>query len=383
MMSFMNRIILVIFVVLAFSEVQAIPRFAVRNGTSCNLCHVSPTGAGLRNDYGVTIFSMDELPMERGMKLTDEDYSGMIGDYIHFGADLRLQILDFLKGEAEERTTAIFPMQADIYGHLPVSKGIEVFVKVDLVRSSPEYWVKLNILQSEGYIQFGRKIPTYGLRLDDHTSFIRGGNLSLIHEKPDGEAFTKEGMPFSPRSAMPGIFEFGLRLSDFFFTSSMSNPYVSPSETGFQTFQSFSNMNYTARLEYSGTLGNMTGMAGSSVMKEQQFLMNGIFGGIAMGNITWLGEIDIAENWIENMKSVASYSELIIEPVQGINFIGKLDFFDEDQDFTGAAITRYTIGLEVFPMSFLEVKAQARFSNISGVENQPEPEYLVQLHTWF
>ena len=96
-----------------FNFLSAIPRFAVKNASSCNLCHVSPTGAGLRNDYGVTIVSMDEIPMEGGMKLTDEDYSGMLGDFVRLGADLRLQILSFSETEnsIKETKTAIFPMQ--------------------------------------------------------------------------------------------------------------------------------------------------------------------------------------------------------------------------------------------------------------------------------
>ena len=98
---------------------------------------------------------------------------------------------------------------------------------------------------------------------------------------------------------------------------------------------------------------------------------------------TWLGEVDIAENWIENKKSLASYSEFIIEPVQGINLLFKFDFFDEDMDYTGAGLTRYTIGTEIFPMSFLEIKAQIRSTKIAGADTQPDPEYLLQLHTWF
>ena len=56
----------------------ALPRFAAENGTSCNLCHVNPTGAGLRNDYGISLFSIEELPMEKGMKFTEDDYTGMV-----------------------------------------------------------------------------------------------------------------------------------------------------------------------------------------------------------------------------------------------------------------------------------------------------------------
>ena len=368
-----------------FNFLSAIPRFAVKNASSCNLCHVSPTGAGLRNDYGVTIVSMDEIPMEGGMKLTDEDYSGMLGDFVRLGADLRLQILSFseIVDSTKETVTAIFPMQADMYGHLPVSKAVDVYAKIDLVRTSPEFWVMLNVLPNDGYIQFGRKIPTYGFRLDDHTSFVRGGNLSLTHQTSNGDDFTKEGMVFSPRTSTPGFIEAGFNISQFFITASVSNPYILGSQSGSQTFEPLEDKNYTARIEYSGSFGNISGMAGASYMKEQDVNLNGIFGGASLGMFTWLGEIDISSNWILGKKSFAGYSEFIVEPVQGINLLFKYDFFDEDMDFIGAALTRYTIGTEIFPMSFLEIKAQIRTTKIAGTDDKPDPEYLLQLHTWF
>ena len=138
----------------------ALPRFAAENGTSCNLCHVNPTGAGLRNDYGISLFSMEELPMEKGMKYTDEDYTGTIIENLRFGADLRFQVLSHTDDQEESRT-AYFPMQGDLYGNLSVSKGVEVYVKQDVLRQQPEFWTTLPLLPNEGYLRIGRFIPTY------------------------------------------------------------------------------------------------------------------------------------------------------------------------------------------------------------------------------
>jgi len=356
---------------------QALPRFAVKNGASCNLCHVNPTGGGLRNDYGVTLYSMDELPWEKGMKFTDEDYTGMLGDHLSVGADLRFQFMSYSTGN-NERKAAIFGMQTDLYGYFFVSDAVQVYAELDLLRGKPEYWTSLSILPNEGYIRLGRHIPTYGLRLDDHTSFIRGGNLRQTG------GLTREGLPFSPLVQNPAISEMGLYAGDFFFTLSLANGYALGSDQGYGFAESFADKNITSRLEYSHSLGDLNGLAGVSRMQEQDLVLRGLFAGLSLGKLTWLGEVDLARNWVApDVTTLASYSEVILEPVQGINILAKFDFLDENIDLRTDAITRYTAGIEFFPMSFFEVKAQARFTNLDESNEQPDPEYLIQFHTWF
>ena len=375
MKVFLRSGVLTIFAFLILDPASGIPRFAVKNGTTCSTCHVSPTGAGLRNDYGVSIFSMDELPLGKGMKLTDEDYSGMLGDHVRLGADFRLQMLSYSQGDTT-RKTAVFPMQGDVYAYVNVSRAVKVYYKLDLIRGSPEFWTLLSVLPHDGYVKLGRKIPTYGLRFDDHTSFVRGGNIRRTH------GLTKEGMPFSPLRQMPGIVEIGLNLSDFFLTGSVSNGYALGTDPGYGFFESLSDKNFTGRVEFSKSVGNLNSMAGASVMKEGDFSMQGAFGGLSLNRFTWVGELDLAKNWVAGVTSLASYSELCFEPVQGICLLAKYDFFDQDINLKGKALTRYTVGFELFPFSFLEVKAQARFTRVAGAEESPQPEYLLQFHTW-
>lgn len=354
----------------------AIPRFAVKNGTTCSTCHVSPTGSGLRNYYGITIVSMDELPTIKGMRKTDESYTGEITDHLQLGADLRLQFLGYSQGDSLQKT-AIFPMQVDVYGHFSISKAVDVYVEVDVLRGNSEIWTALNILPYEGYVKIGKKIPHYGLPLDDHTSFIRGGNLRRTH------GLTKEGMPFEPLRGVPGMVEIGASVSDFFLTASISNGYILGTDQGYGFFESLSDKTLTGRVEYSTFLGSVSGLAGVSLLKEQDLSMGGIFGGLSLGPLTWSGEVDLAENWVGEGISLASYSEAVVEPVQGLHILAKFDFFDEDIAFTENAITRLTGGIEFFPYSFLEIKAQARFTKVAGAEDQSKPEYLLQFHTWF
>ena len=346
----------------------ALPRFAAENGTSCNLCHVNPTGAGLRNDYGISLFSMEELPMEKGMIFTDEDYTGSILENLRFGADLRFQVLSHTDYQEESRT-AYFPMQGDLYGNLSVSKGVEVYVKQDVLRPNPEFWSYFPLLPNDGYLRMGKFLPTFGLRLDDHTAFTRGGD-------PNED---KEGMPFSPYSVTPGIIEAGMYISDIFITLSIANKFAS--SAGF--FELLKNKNFTFRGEYTGSIGSATALLGGSLMKEGDFQLSGLFGGASFLGLTWIGEVNIADNWVGDNTSLASFSEFSYPVKQGLHFVARYDLWDEDIKIKNNAISRWTMGTDIFPLSFFEIKLQGRFTSLSGDGEKPEPEYLIQFHTWF
>ena len=75
----MNKIILLISMFgLAFS----LPRYSLEEATNCMSCHVNPTGSGMRNIYGSSIYTLDELPLERLTYKGVEDWDGFTG-FIH------------------------------------------------------------------------------------------------------------------------------------------------------------------------------------------------------------------------------------------------------------------------------------------------------------
>ena len=54
-------------------------------------------------------------------------------------------------------------------------------------------------------------------------------------------------------------------------------------------------------------------------------------------------------------------------------------------DWLSGAISRFTVGVEIYPLNIMEIKLQARFNKIESSDdiNQPNPEYLIQTHFWF
>ena len=112
--------------------------------------------------------------------------------------------------------------------------------------------------------------------------------------------------------------------------------------------------------------------------------MFGASGGASFGDFTWTFAVDQAKNWIDGNTSLALYDELAFEIMQGVHLIGKYDFFDPKTDWIDGAVSRYTIGAEIYPLNIMEIKLQLRMNQID-LENAvtPDPEYLIQTHFWF
>ena len=104
----------------------SLPRFAVKNGSSCIACHVNPTGSGLRNDYGTNVVALEELPLEHWLDKGNEDWDGYVSDHLQVGGDFRLQGIQYNATNASKEV-AFFPMQADIYVYLKLNQKAGVF----------------------------------------------------------------------------------------------------------------------------------------------------------------------------------------------------------------------------------------------------------------
>ena len=350
---------------------NALPRFALQEGTSCNLCHVDPNGGSLRNDYGITVAS-SELSRSQGSDRI-ANYTGMINEHLRVGGDVRF--LNYNTIDEGQLKSAFFPMQADIYFHLKLNNNAGIFTKIGVRKKSTlstEYWALLSNLPQNAWVRVGRTLPNYGLRVDDHTSFIRGGNFSRTIS-----GLEKEGLIFGPYLDPPAILELGVPMfGGLQWTSSISTSIINNSEEL---------NNLTTQFNYTGSINdNITYMGGFSYMQEDDFNMLGVSGGISYANFTWTFEADQAKNWINGNTSLALYDEIAWEIIQGVHLIGKYDFFDPKTDWKTGSISRYTFGAEIYPLNIMEIKIQMRMNQVD-LDNAAttDPEYLIQTHFWF
>ena len=358
-----------IIVLFIFNLLLALPRFSIETGLSCLSCHVNPNGGGMRNDYGSNVFSLDELTLKRLIKNADDMWDGYISDNLQIGGDFRIQLFN------DGNDTRIFPMQSDFYANLKISKNTDMYLKVD---TSPyrnnDFFILFKNVFDKAWIKFGQTLPSYGLKVDDHTSFIRGGNrTSLTENSIDG------GLFFDPLELdNPISVETGFKINNnLHLNVALSNGFINSSESEM--------LNSSSTLNYFKSFDNLSMMAGVSYMDEEEVFSKGIFGGVSFNNITVSFEVDEANNWIDTESSKAIYAQCVYKPIQGLHLIAKYDYFDRHMDYLSGTVSRYSAGFEIYPLNILEIKFQIRKNNIENslTEIDLDPEYLVQIHTWF
>ena len=358
--------------ILLWTTVDAVPRYALKNGESCNLCHVNPSGSGLRTEYGNSLVSGEELPYYP----EEVSYTGMISEHLQLGGYVRLQRI-VAQPDTTGIQTAGFPMQADIYGAVKPTKKIDIIWKIDLLNSYHRVWSQVRILPNGGMIRFGKTMPSYGLRLADHTAFIRGGNMRLDHDLP------KEGLPFRPTKTAPFMVESALYFGNIYLTAGISESFLATTNWGMTFVRNLRDHALFARMEYTGSIRSVNFMGGGSVIHEDDLNIRGVFGGLTFGSVQWLAELDWARNWAGENVSLATYNDFNYELRQGLDIGFKFETFDVDIDSSGQSIQRMSFGVDFIPIPFVQIKAQMRMSETQNPDYKAKPEYLLQLHTWF
>ena len=135
---------------------------------------------------------------------------------------------------------------------------------------------------------------------------------------------------------------------------------------------------FTTTINYIKDLDKWALLLGSSILKQDDAQLLGIFGGVSISNFTVTYEIDQIQDLIRD-ESLASYLQFVYKPIQGLHIITKYDYFDYDADIANGSISRYSYGIEFYPLNILEIKLQVRDYSIETLD----PEYLLQIHTWF
>lgn len=180
--------------VCAPSPAEAYPQWQFSSGTSrCTQCHFSPAGGGLINNYGRDAAG-EELSTWQGD-----------GGFLHGAADLptwlalgfdgRLAVVSHENGNPNGPLRALFPMQADAHLRVVVSgafslqatgglRGQARAANEPLGPDNPrpisasraisrEHFVMWRPAVLGPYVRAGRFYAPYGLRLSEHTAYVR------------------------------------------------------------------------------------------------------------------------------------------------------------------------------------------------------------------
>ncbi len=356
-----------------------LPRFSIMTGMECLNCHVNPTGGELRNTYASNDFVPDHLSLipDHG---NEYKFNPKLGQDILIGGDVRFQYLY----DGQSKSSTFQSMEGAVYSSIHLFKSTRLYGRYDFANTSilgPAAYELYGLFTFNGgdsWIKVGAFEPSYGVRLDDHTAYTRGGNYGILQGIP------LVGLIFSPDYRDLGV-EAGSKLGRFMVTADFTNG------DGSSNFNFSSQKAAIGKVKYLlHTFVNI--MVGASGYYTGGLKMYGVEGGLGIGKrLSLIGEFDWAKSLPTvvptNVTSNAAFMEASYRIINGLFAVGRFDYFKE---FTfGPTYYRYIIGGDVYPIPHLDLMPQIRFNTTNVVgspgyfRSHPVIEALIQSHIYF
>ncbi len=343
--------------------VRGLYNYGIEEGTRCSTCHVNPTGGMLRSRVGLDYALNNHSFYEAADSEPRLDF--FIGENIQIGSDARFLYYYYDDDTLQSKST-FFTMQGALYLSATLGQNITLFFNNDFgfggFGQNRELWGMIKRLPLEGYLKIGRFRVPYGLRIDDHTSYI------------------KDRFGFGTGSQDNGV-EFGFVPSTYFLNLSVTN--------GLAPTIPFDNNTYKAFTVSGGYLVRNFSLGSSyyfnRVNSFQEVQRAGIFGSVGISNFVLISELDYGQNEAlitgDRIDLLAGYCEASYK-VSGSCWIkAKYDYFDSDRAMADNHIQRISMGGSIFAFNLSELQMYYRI-NIEEPDINNN-EFISQVHLFF
>ncbi|HKQ18352.1 MAG TPA: hypothetical protein VJW75_01265 [Candidatus Eisenbacteria bacterium] len=349
---------LAVLAALAFSLVaapaDALPLYASREGATCATCHVDPNGGGMRNDFGF-VYLKNRHALEAEERFAKVTVDPRLNEWIAVGLDTRiLYVASHSNGGPTLTSSTFFPMQGQVnvavtpHEHLTLvaSHGITVddpgFPTGYVAR---ELYGMLEGLPGRTYARVGRFRLPFGLRQDDHTSYVR--SLAFL--------------PYDSQKDDAGI-EVGAIGSRWFGQVSFTNG-TTPFDERAQTIAAKVGRAVSA---FQAGLSGFHRYAEDLDVKHDRWAL---YGSATKGPFTALGEYargtdDFPVGVATNLE--AFFAEADYRALRGLNVRGKFDWVNPDRAAGALIERRYTLEMDLNPVPFTEIKLSGRYYDRPG-----------------
>jgi hypothetical protein len=361
-----------VFVVLAFAvpaRGRAMPLYASREGRTCVTCHFDPNGGGIRNDFGF-FYGKNRHSMGIEEKWSKVTVDPQLNEWIRLGVDMRFMYYgsnqegeDLISG-----ASTFFPMQGQVnlavtpFDQLTVvaTHGMVAQVYFGNPYVAREIYALLPKLPLNGYAQIGRFRLPFGLRQDDHTSFLRTtGFLYFDSQVPD---------------AGIEIGAIGRNLFAQFSLTNGSHPFTEQARV------------YTGKVGYAGrgVQGAVSGLhRASDTGGDDRIERWSGYLSATRGRFSVLGEYGGGTTkspyGVQNLE--AAFGEVDYLVSRGLNLRAKIDYIGWRSVTPATPVRRYTADIDLNPMPFTLVKISYRWYNYS---NSPDwSQYFAMLFVPF
>ena len=344
--------------VLTSSSLQAAnePYLSIRTGFRCSQCHTNRTGGGGRNQFGSLYAQAFLSTMKRPYR------SNSLNRYLSVGGNFRVLASGFLS-DASPRTTFDLS-EANVQAEVRLIPDV-LSVYVDEIigpgsASTREAFALLEQLPLDGYLKAGKFLLPYGLRLLDDDEYIRQ-RTGFNYNTPD------QGLEVGIE---PGPLSLFLAVTNGTQGASENNNPKQVTATAALIYPRFRIGGSASRNDAPGARRDVVGG----------------FGGFTVGRLTLFGEVDLISDTPDGgvkKKQFAAFAEGDLFIARGVNAKVTYGFLDPDTDIGENARTRLRVGLELFPIPFLQISTfYTRLEDIPQ-SNTDLDRLGVELHTYF
>ena len=345
----MRSVMLSVCLILAGASLSgATPRLAARYGQDCHLCHVNPTGGGMRNGFVTQFIGPSELPLKPLSAHEQERWpSPKISDQISVGLDMRLLYVapDDVATGAGVLENTFYQMQGDLYLAFAPDPQFTIYMDRGL-QSGFEVFVLARVLPAHGYLKAGQFVPDIGWRWDDHNHYTR----------------EKIGLDF------PGATEAGLEagftpghwvISAGIYNGAEGTPLDHNSQKAI-----------TGRVLYRLGLGELQTAFGGSMRLDHghhaRERLWGIQGQASWKSLSYITDAygqrtEHADGDEERVWSWLFSQEIDLRPIQGLDFYVGYDFLDPDVDLLSGTQTQVSVGSRIYLRHFLKLEPMFKY----------------------
>jgi hypothetical protein len=360
---------------------RAYPQFQLSTGADqCRQCHFSPAGGGLINDYGRDEAGSTISWKEEGRLADGRFLHGLWTPPASFqiGADYR-GALGFKDSAIHDSEVLGFPMQADIYlrpsvgpvslylvgGMRGVARGSQR-ERIELADrlTSREHFVTYEPEGGTWYARAGRFFPIYGLRSQDHTSYVRRYTGSHTLEEPYGVAFGR----FTGSSELH--------------VSAFTKPFTESLGIG----QDHGVAVYWEKRDEAMTsaIGLQTRLTVSDT--DRRGLVGGVYKRwMESKKLLLLAELDVGAIQVPDTTATThaqllGYLSLTHMTRKGLMIGGALQGYDSDLLLEGSSRMSAEANVQLFPFAHLEAHLLLRYETVGVELGDPSLLALFQLH---
>ncbi len=352
---------------LTTSPVSAEPRFAARTAAACQLCHVNPSGGGMRNDYGRNVYAAHVLPLAlpdaRTAPTLDLSWEPTAGVGISAGADVRFAfiavdtdyVIDPATNEAFRLPTMLsfFLMQDDVYALAELGNELSLYLDYGVASGNLESFALWRPGPADAYVKAGLFLPPYGLKLPNHRTYIREEGLGLEPNVRDA------GVELG---AFPGPVGVSVAVVNGLGGTEGLNPDRKLAVTG-RADASFGGTKLKGTLGVSGWFEPGGEVVDGDDLRTYD-IRSGFYGMASAGRLTFLTEWDwrrVSDRATgTSTDAFVGYNELDVLIRQGIDLQLFFEYYDPDIALTPNVLMRPGLAVSVFPTPNVELSVLYR-----------------------